>query len=87
VIDIAIAGAGPVGATLALALAGGDLDVTLVEARAAGKPPHDRTLGLSHGTRLVFERAGAWTPLAATPGAVTPIAPKSVEDIEAVVGR
>jgi len=74
VIDVAIAGAGPVGATLALSLARADLDVTVVEAREAGKPAHDRTLGLSHGTRLVFERVGAWTPLAATPGAVTPIA-------------
>ncbi|HWD17218.1 MAG TPA: FAD-dependent monooxygenase [Casimicrobiaceae bacterium] len=72
-IDVAIAGAGPVGATLALALAGGDLDVVVVDAREAGKPAHDRTLGLSHGTRLVFERVGAWTRLAATPGAVTPI--------------
>ena len=72
-IDVAIAGAGPVGATLALSLAGSDLDVTVAEAREAGKSPHDRTLGLSHGTRLVFERVGAWTPLAATPGAVTPI--------------
>lgn len=72
-IDVAIAGAGPVGATLALSLAGSDLDVMVVEAREAGKPAHDRSLGLSHGTRLVFERVGAWTLLAATPGAVTPI--------------
>ena len=31
-IDVAIAGAGPVGATLALSLAGSDLDVTVVAA-------------------------------------------------------
>jgi 2-octaprenyl-6-methoxyphenol hydroxylase len=73
VIDVAIAGAGPVGATLALSLAGGDLDLRVVDAREAGRPARDRTLALSHGARLVFERLGAWTPLAATPGAVTPI--------------
>jgi 2-octaprenyl-6-methoxyphenol hydroxylase len=73
VIDVAIAGAGPVGATLALSLAGGDLDVHVFDARDAGKPARDRTLALSHGARLVFERLGAWTPLAANPGAVTPI--------------
>ena len=72
--DVAIAGAGPVGATLALALADADLDVVVVDARAAGETIRsDRTLALSHGARLIFERLRVWTALMATPGAVTPI--------------
>ena len=72
--DVAIAGAGPVGATLALALADANLDVVVADARAAGETPRaDRTLALSHGARLIFERLGVFSALAATPGAVTPI--------------
>ena len=72
--DVAIVGAGPVGATLALALADASLDVVIVDSRSAGETTRgDRTLALSHGARLIFERLGVWTPLAATPGAVTPI--------------
>jgi 2-octaprenyl-6-methoxyphenol hydroxylase len=72
--DVAIAGAGPVGATLALALADADLDVVVADARAPGESVRaDRTLALSHGARLIFERLRVWTPLASTPGAVTPI--------------
>lgn len=72
--DVAIVGAGPVGATLALALADTGLDVAVVDARPAATPARiDRTLALSHGARLIFERFGVWTPLAATAGAVTPI--------------
>lgn len=73
--DVAIAGAGPVGATLALALAGARLDVVVADARGAFETrAADRTLALSHGARLIFERLRVWMPLAATPGAVTPIA-------------
>jgi 2-octaprenyl-6-methoxyphenol hydroxylase len=72
--DVAVAGAGPVGATLALALAGANLDVAVVDARPPGETTRaDRTLALSHGARLIFERLRIWTPLAAMPGAVTPI--------------
>lgn len=72
--DVAIVGAGPVGATLALALRDTDLDVVVVDARPAGEIARaDRSLALSHGARLIFERLGVWTPLAAMPGAVTPI--------------
>jgi len=72
--DVAIAGAGPVGATLALALAGASLDIVVADARAAGDTPRgDRTLALSHGARLIFERLGVWTPLAAIDGSITPI--------------
>ena len=36
--DVAIVGAGPVGAVLALALADGDLDVVVQDARARARP-------------------------------------------------
>ena len=72
--DLAIVGAGPVGATLALAVADADLDVVVLDARAAGESLRgDRSLALSHGARLIFERLGVWGDLSATPGAVTPI--------------
>jgi 2-octaprenyl-6-methoxyphenol hydroxylase len=72
--DVAIVGAGPVGATLALALSDADLDVVVLDARPAGAPARgDRSLALSHGARLIFERLRVWSALAATPGAVTPI--------------
>lgn len=72
--DLVIVGAGPVGATLALALSDADLDVVVLDARAAGETPRgDRTLALSHGARLILERLGAWSGFAAKPGAVTPI--------------
>lgn len=72
--DIAVVGAGPVGSTLALALADADLDVVVIDPRAPGEAARgDRSLALSHGSRLVFERLGVWAALAATEGAVTPI--------------
>jgi 2-octaprenyl-6-methoxyphenol hydroxylase len=72
--DLVIVGAGPVGATLALALSDNDLDVVALDARPAGSIARsDRSLALSHGARLVFERLGVWSEVAATPGAVTPI--------------
>ena len=72
--DVAIVGAGPVGATLALALAGNDLDVVAID----GRPPgvtlrQDRSLALSWGSRLTLERLGVWTELESVAGAVTPI--------------
>src|SRR5512143_1444795 len=72
--DVAIVGAGPVGATLALALADGDLDVVVLDARAQGETRRgDRSLALSHGARLTLERCGVWPVLAAAMHAVTPI--------------
>jgi 2-octaprenyl-6-methoxyphenol hydroxylase len=72
--DVTIVGGGPVGSTLALALADGDLDVVMLDARARGETLRaDRSLALSHGARLIFERLGVWAALAATDGAVTPI--------------
>jgi len=72
--DLVIVGAGPVGATLALALFDSDLDVVALDARPAGSIARsDRSLALSQGTRLVFERLGVWSGVTATAGAVTPI--------------
>lgn len=62
--DLLIVGGGPVGATLALALAGCGLDVELLEARAeVGSSSDDRTLAISHGTRMILERIGVWDAL------------------------
>jgi 2-octaprenyl-6-methoxyphenol hydroxylase len=73
--DLAIVGAGPVGATLALAVADADLDVVVLDARPEGGTLRgERTLALSHGARLILDRLGVWSALAAVPGAVTPIA-------------
>jgi 2-octaprenyl-6-methoxyphenol hydroxylase len=72
--DVVIVGAGPVGATLALALAGSELDVMSLDARAQNTLTRgDRTLALSHGARLVFDRLGVWSAVAAVPGGVTAI--------------
>jgi 2-octaprenyl-6-methoxyphenol hydroxylase len=72
--DVAIVGAGPVGGTLALALAHADLDVVALDTRAAGTTLRgNRSLALSHGARLIFERLDVWHRLSATPDAVTPI--------------
>jgi len=72
--DVVIVGAGPVGATLALALARDSLDVIALDSRQAGASIRgDRSLALSHAARLVFERLGVWSDLSAVPQAVTPI--------------
>jgi 2-octaprenyl-6-methoxyphenol hydroxylase len=72
--DVVIVGAGPVGSTLALALAAGDLDVAVLDARPAGSAGRsDRSLALSHGARLILERVGIWDALSVIPGALTPI--------------
>jgi 2-octaprenyl-6-methoxyphenol hydroxylase len=72
--DLVIVGAGPVGAATALALADSDLDVVTLDARAEGAIGRsDRSLALSHGSRLILERLGIWGEVAAVPDAVTPI--------------
>jgi 2-octaprenyl-6-methoxyphenol hydroxylase len=66
--DIAIIGAGPVGITLALALAGGPHRVLLIDQRPRGAAAGDpRALALAHGTRQLLERLAAWNAASATP--------------------
>ena len=66
--EIAILGAGPVGCALALLLRAGGRSVALAERRqrddatAAARP-----IALSHASRIILERAGAWSALAVTP--------------------
>ena len=72
--DVVVVGAGPVGSTLALALAAGDIEITLLDSRPAGQSARgDRSLALSHGARLILERVGVWDAIASSPGALTPI--------------
>ena len=66
--DVVVVGAGPVGSTLALALAAGGIDVIVLDGRAAGETPRgDRSLALSHGARLILERVGVWDALSVAP--------------------
>jgi 2-octaprenyl-6-methoxyphenol hydroxylase len=69
-VEIAIRGAGPVGCVLALLLQGAGSRVVLHDARgdspAAGQPAF-RPLALSHASRLILERAGAWQDMSPTP--------------------
>ena len=65
-VDVAIVGAGPVGAALAALLAPGGRSVRVLEAREA--PSRDaRTLALSQASRECLERAGGWPADGATP--------------------
>lgn len=66
--SILIAGAGPVGMTLALALQGGPWRVQLIDRRSLAAQANDpRALALSHGTRQLLEALDAWPSRAATP--------------------
>jgi 2-octaprenyl-6-methoxyphenol hydroxylase len=64
--DVVVAGGGPVGATVALALRGSGHEVVLVEPQAKPAGPL-RPVALSHGSRLVLERVGAFERIDATP--------------------
>jgi 2-octaprenyl-6-methoxyphenol hydroxylase len=65
-LDVAIVGAGPVGATLAALASSAGLSIALFEARPA--PASDaRTLALSDASRTLLEEAGAWPAEVATP--------------------
>ncbi len=64
-VDVAIVGAGPVGATAAALAAREGLSLAVFEAREA--PSADtRTLALSHASRETLEDAGAWPAAHAT---------------------
>ena len=58
-LDVAIVGAGPVGATVAALGAREGLALELFEARVQ-PAPDARTLALSHGSRELLESVGAW---------------------------
>ena len=73
-VDILIAGGGPVGAALALALQDSGKSVVLTEARNADpvvahaeREADARAITLSYGSRLILERLNAWAGLEATP--------------------
>jgi 2-octaprenyl-6-methoxyphenol hydroxylase len=69
--SIVIIGGGPVGTTLALALAQKGVKAVLLEARAKGGAyPDGRALALSYGTKLILERLGVWDRILSK---VTPI--------------
>jgi 2-octaprenyl-6-methoxyphenol hydroxylase len=65
-LDVAVIGAGPVGATLAALCHGAGITMALFEAREG--PARDaRTLALSHASRVLLEEARAWPAQVATP--------------------
>lgn len=67
-LPVAIVGGGPVGLSLALLLHRSGLDCEVLDARPAGAVRDDRrVLALSHGSRQILERLGAWEPIDATP--------------------
>jgi len=69
--EVVIRGAGPAGCVLALLLHGDGRPVVLggrrKEEGAAPPRPAFRPLALSHASRLILERVGAWRSLAPTP--------------------
>jgi len=65
-VEVSIQGAGPVGCVLALLLHLAGRPVVLIEKRKE-TPSALRPLALSHASRLILERAGAWQLLAPTP--------------------
>lgn len=63
-VDVLIAGGGPVGMALALALEEYGCSVLLLEARALPETVDDpRPLALSHGSYLILRRLGVWEKL------------------------
>lgn len=65
--EIAVRGAGPVACVLALALAGARRPVVLVAPREPEAKAPFRPIALSHASRLILARVGAWEAIAATP--------------------
>jgi 2-octaprenyl-6-methoxyphenol hydroxylase len=70
-VDVAVLGGGPVGCTLALALRAAGRAVAVIERSAAAPVPPSgapfRPISLSYASRIILERLGAWTAVAATP--------------------
>jgi len=65
--EISVRGAGPVGCVLALLLHASGKSVRLVARKAAAGQAPFRPIALSHASRLILERAGAWRMLEPTP--------------------
>ncbi|HXS53775.1 MAG TPA: FAD-dependent monooxygenase [Usitatibacter sp.] len=65
-LDVAIVGGGPVGATLAALAASSGLSIALFEARS-GPSGDKRILALSHASRERLEEVRAWPAASATP--------------------
>ena len=63
-VDVAVAGGGPVGCALALALFESGVSVTRIAGEVAVA---DRPIALSHGSRLILERLGAWNSIRNSP--------------------
>ncbi|HUK02892.1 MAG TPA: 2-octaprenyl-6-methoxyphenyl hydroxylase [Steroidobacteraceae bacterium] len=72
--DVVIVGGGMVGASLALALAGTERSVALIESIAlatASQPSFDeRTTALGNASRRIFEALGVWSPIVAQAAAI-----------------
>lgn len=67
-LPVAIVGGGPVGLALALHLQQAGIGCAVLDARPGGALQADRrVLALSHGSRQILERVGAWRSLDATP--------------------
>ena len=67
-VPVLVAGAGSVGLSCALALAHFGLRVRVLDAGGETRQFDDpRAIALSHGSRLILERLGAWDGIAATP--------------------
>src|SRR5687768_1443865 len=68
-LDVLIHGAGPVGCALALALRRSGMSIGIIHASPAASPTRAasfRPIALSHASRLILERIGAWAALAPT---------------------
>ncbi|MEX2575148.1 MAG: FAD-dependent monooxygenase, partial [Halofilum sp. (in: g-proteobacteria)] len=66
--DVLIAGGGPAGSALALALADGRRRIAVVEARSPVAGDSTRSIALSAGSARLLDALGVWPELA--PGAV-----------------
>ena len=72
--QIIIAGGGPVGSVLALALSAKNIPVSTLEARAKGSAyPDGRALALSQGSKLILQKLGVWEALSAKATAINTI--------------